>query len=634
MSLVISCSQENTNSELANNQTQTSFEDAPQWSKEAIWYQIFPDIFRNGDRSNDPRSQDIVGSYPGYVPSGWKVADWGQDWYYVPDYYDEIRGKIDNDAGIEIKYFGQFQSLRHYGGDIQGIIDRLDYLDSLGVNALYINPLYDAPSNHNFDARNWRHIDINFGSDPDGDKAIIDSEVPDDPKTWKWTSGDKLFLKLIEEVHKRDMHLVMDYSWNHVGLEFWAWKDVIKNQQNSKYADWFWVDQFDDPSTPENEFQYPAWQDVVKTLVQVKETKFVRHIPESHFWEGNFVSEGIKNHIFAITKRWLDPNGDGDPSDGIDGYRLDVCAEVPLGFWHDYRKVVRGVNPNAYLVGETWFARYPDTMLDPEPSLRGDVFDGAMNYRWFKASREFFVHPDYAISPSAFVDSLNRITGNLRMQNNQAMMNTGATHDSPRLLTSVFNYKNRYKYGAMPSADNGYKINKPDEMAYQTARMILVNQFTYIGAPHIWQGEEMGSWGADFPDCRKPMMWPEIEFEDEKAHPFGIERPVDKVEMNRDVFEFYQKLIQLRKTNPVLIYGEIEYILADDENQVLAYSRYDENNEAIIVFNTSAEPKEITLDSKHTENYKDFFGNTAIKQNGKTIQLKLAGRSYAVLIKQ
>ncbi len=610
----------------------TSFEDAPNWAKEAIWYQIYPDIFRNGDKSNDPRPQDILGSYPGHIPAEWKVADWGTDWYEVPKYYDEIKGKIDS-QGHEIKYFGQFQSLRHYGGDIQGIIDKLAYLDSLGVNALYIQPLYDAPSNHNFDARNWRHIDINFGPDPNGDKAIIENEIPDNPSTWQWTAGDKLFLKLIAEVHKRSMRLIMDYSWNHVGTEFWAWKDVVENQQKSKYVDWFWVSAFDDPNTAQNEFRYPAWLEVVKTLIQVKETEYITHVPESHYWEGNFVSQDIKNHIFAITKRWLDPNGDGDPSDGIDGFRLDVCAEVPLGFWREYRKVVRDINPNAYLVGESWFSRYPDAMLDPEPTLRGDIFDGVMNYRWFKASREFFVHPNYAISATAFVDSLKRITANIRMQNNQAMMNTGATHDTPRLLTSVFNYKNKYKYGASPNAENTYKIYKPDEMAYQTARMILANQFTFIGAPHIWQGEEMGAWGADFPDCRKPMMWPEITFEDEEAHPFGIERPIDKVKMNKKVFDYYQKLIQLRKSSPVLIYGNVDYILADDKNQVLAYSRYYDNDEVIAIFNASAQEKEIELSTHQKGNIKDYFGNQSVKKEGKKVTLTLAGRSTAILIK-
>ncbi len=625
---ILSCAPQNTREE--STPTVTKFSDVPAWSKEAIWYQIYPDIFRNGDPSNDPRKEDIVGSYPGHIPSDWHVTDWTQDWYQLNDYNEEIRGKTDLD-GNPIQHWGQFNSLRHYGGDIQGIIDQIDYLDSLGVTALYINPLYDGPSNHNFDARNWRHIDINFGPDPDGDKAIMETETADDPNTWQWTTGDKLFLKLIDELHKRGIRIVMDYSWNHVGIKFWAWKDVIENQEGSKYADWFWVNRFDDPDTPENEFDYPAWLEIVRSLVQVKETEYVTHVPESHYWEGNFTSEKIKKHIFEVTRRWLDPNGDGDPSDGIDGYRLDVCAEVPLGFWRDYRKVVRDINPDAYLVGESWFGRYPDTMLDPEPALKGDVFDGVMNYRWFKASREFFVHPDYAIPATAFVDSLTRITSNIRQQNNLAMMNTGATHDSPRLLTSVFNYQNKYKYLAMPTAENDYKIHKPDAQAHQTAKLILAQQFTYIGAPHIWQGEEMGMWGADFPDCRKPMLWPEFDFDAERAHPIGRERPVDEVKLNQEVFDYYQKLITMRKNNSVLAHGEIEYLLADDDKQVVAYSRYNDTEEVIAVFNASTQSQRIDVSKRFNKEYTDLLNGLTVGLTEGSVNLTLPARSAAIL---
>ncbi|MDC6367315.1 MULTISPECIES: alpha-amylase family glycosyl hydrolase [Flavobacteriaceae] len=609
----------------------TAFEDVPNWAKEAIWYQIYPDIFRNGDKGNDPKAENIVGYYPGPVPSNWEITDWGMDWYNLQEWNEEIRGMTDIE-GYEIQHFGQFNQLRYYGGDIQGIIDKLDYLKNLGINGLYINPLYDAPSSHNFDARNWRHIDINFGPKPVDDLKIMAKETPDDPSTWQFTNADQLFLKLIEEVHKRDMKLIMDYSWNHVGLEFWAWKAVLKNQEQSKYKDWFWINTFDDPNTPENELDYPKWLESVKHLVQVKETEYVTHIPESHYWEGNLASESLKQHIFNIARRWLDPNGDGDPSDGIDGYRLDVYAEIPLGFWRDYRKVVREVNPNAYIVGEAWFKRFPHSMLDPEPTLRGDIADGVMNYRWYKTAREFFIHPDKGIAPTEFRDSLERITKNIRPQNLRAMMNTASTHDSPRLLSSVFNHQYPYKVNQNPNAENGYKVYKPDAQAYETAKLILVNQFTFLGAPHIWQGEELGMWGGDFPDCRKPMVWDDIQFEDEKTHPYGVERPVNKVEANKEVFGFYQNLIELRKNNPVLVYGDIAYIHADDQKKTFAYRRFNDTQEVIVVFNTSSTAQKIKLEAKYSGDVYDFFKNQTVQKNSKKIQLELPARSSAVLI--
>lgn len=609
----------------------TAFENVPNWAKQAIWYQIYPDIFRNGDKNNDPKAENITGYYPGHVPTNWEITDWGMDWYNLQEWNEEIRGMIDIE-GYEIQHFNQFNQLRYYGGDLQGIIDKLDYLLELGVNALYINPVYDAPSSHNFDARNWRHIDINFGPNPEADLKIIAQETPDDPSTWQFTHADQLFLKLIDEVHKRDMKLIMDYSWNHVGLEFWAWQDILKNQEKSKYKDWFWINTFDDPNTPENELDYPRWLESVKHLVQVKETEYVTHVPESHYWEGNLSSESLKQHIFNITRRWLDPNGDGDPSDGIDGYRLDVYAEVPLGFWRDFRRVVREVNANAYIVGEAWFRRFPHAMLDPEPTLRGDIADGVMNYRWYKAAREFFIHPDKAISPTEYRDSLIRITKNIRTQNLSGMMNTASTHDTPRLLSSIFNHQSPYKFNQNPNAENGYKVHKPDAQAHETAKLILVNQFTFLGAPHIWQGEELGMWGADFPDCRKPMIWDDIQFEDEKKHPNGLERPVNKVEANKEVFDFYKNLIELRKNNPVLVYGGIEYIHVDNEKKTFAYSRYNDTQEVIVVFNTSSNTQKIKLEAKYSGEVYDFFKNHIVQKNYKKIQLELPARSSAVLI--
>ena len=161
---------------------------------------------------------------------------------------------------------------RRYGGDIQGLLDRLDYLKELGVTALYINPINDAPSLHKYDARNYRHIDRNFGPDPDGDAAIMAEENPVDPDTWQWTSSDRLFLELVAAVHERGMRIILDYSWNHTGITFWAWKDILENQAASPYADWYEIVQFDDPDTEENEFEYQGWAGV-STLPNLKKSR-------------------------------------------------------------------------------------------------------------------------------------------------------------------------------------------------------------------------------------------------------------------------------------------------------------------------------------------------------------------------
>ena len=245
-------------------------------------------------------------------------------------------------------YRYQFQ-LRRYGGDIQGIIDKLDYLKDLGIDAIYLNPVFESPSSHKYGAKYFHHIDNNFGPDPKGDEFIWESEDPTDPSTWKWTSADNLFLKLIQEVHNRDMKIIIDGVFNHVGIPFWALQDVAKNGEKSSYKDWFDIISFDDPGTPENEFDYVGWYGI-KDLAEFKENEN-GPIPE------------IKDHIFAIVQRWMDPNNDGDPSDGIDGWRLDVAELVNINFWKEFNGWVNKINPDAYITGEVWWEAVSYTHL-------------------------------------------------------------------------------------------------------------------------------------------------------------------------------------------------------------------------------------------------------------------------------
>ncbi|PWE00588.1 alpha-amylase family glycosyl hydrolase [Marinilabilia rubra] len=613
--------------------TRTAYENPPEWAKEAIWYQIYADRFRNGDPNNDPTPEDLKGAYPGFVPESWTITPWTQDWYKHDPHFKDLIGKVDM-AGDTMKVFPMFSRLRRYGGDLQGVMDKIDYLDSLGITAIYFNPLCEGPSEHNFDASAWRHIDNNFGPTPREDLEIMDSEEPDDPTTWKMTGADKMFVELVAKLHERGIRVILDYSWNHTGIEFWAWKDILKKQARSEYKDWYWIKKFDDPRTPENEFEYEGWFGV-KDLPEIKET--VYHPIENgviKFFEGNIFSEDAKNHIFNVTRKWLDPNGDGDPSDGIDGYRLDVASEVPLGFWRDFREVVREVNPDAYLVGEVWFELWPDRMQDPQPVLEGDIFDGVMNYRLYKSARHFFAKAPYEIPPSEFVDSINSFYSNLRPQNSRAMMNVVSSHDSPRLATSLFNDNSKYNYYADPVGNPDYKINKPDAETYEKVKLLLAFQYTFLGAPHIWAGDEMGMWGAMMGDTRKPLIWKDYDFEPETIDPRGYDRKPDEVKFNDELFAHYQKLIRIRKENPVLSHGEIDYEVVDDENKILVYSRYDGKNEVIAAFNVSNEAKTIEIPLKYNGEYTELLKRYNFSQNNKMITMKLPAGQAVIISKQ
>ena len=602
-----------------------SLASVPSWAKEAIWYQIFVERFRNGDTANDPTPADMYGSYPDKIPAKWKITRWGHDWYSHEPWLDSVK----------VKGFNSKIQARRYGGDLQGVLDKMDYIQSLGVTAIYFNPLNDSPSLHKYDARNYTHIDRNFGPDPRGDAAIMDSEVHDDPATWKWTSADLLFLKIIKEFHKRGIRVIMDYSWNHTGKTFWALTDIRKNGKESKYADWYTITHFNDPENKEDKLSYEGWggnnpyMPVLKKDIIPPENKVMP-------FEGNFHSESLKQHIFNVTRRWLDPDRDGNPSDGVDGFRLDVAGEIPMGFWREYRKVVKSVNPEAYLVGEIWWLEWPDKLLNPKIYLEGDQFDAIMNYRWFRIARGFFGQAEPVLTSTGFVKEISRIDTGIRNGNLQAMMNVASTHDSPRLATSLYN-KTMDKFKAKPSDNPDYKINKPDDLTRKEQILLLIHQFTFIGAPQIYYGEEVGMWGADDPDCRKPMIWDDIVYEDERAA-FDPKksRPVDIVRPDTALRTFYMRLCKMRKENPVLVYGDLSFSVADDQNMTLAYNRTMGNNEIVVVFNRSDKTQTIKVPVKINGEYLDVLsgGNKSILSSKNKIELNLEPLTAVVLKKK
>ena len=597
------------------------FDEPPGWAREAIWYQIFVERFRNGDPSNDPKPAFMQGAYPGYVPANWKVTPWNQDWYEQEDW-----------AKAEVGHFHKLAAARRFGGDLQGVLEKLDYLQDLGITAIYFNPLNDSPSLHKYDARNYRHIDRTFGPDPVGDSAIINAEDPVDPETWRWTAADRLFLKIIREVHRRNMRLIIDYSWNHTGITFWAWEDLKENQSKSRFRDWYDITSFDDPATPEDEFSYEGWLGV-KTLPELKKVNAVGK-RKGYAFEGDLQPE-VKAHVFNVTRRWLDPNADGDPSDGVDGFRLDVASHVPLGFWRDYRKFVRGINPGALLLGEAWWTKWPDQLMDPRPFLHGDVFDSVMHYQWYKPARQFFAQANGGLKPSGFVAEMNRVYAAYDRPLAQNLMNLVASHDSPRFATS-FQNKQQYKYRMGARGNPELDVGPPNENTIREMRMMLMHQFTFISAPHIWNGDERGMWGGDDPDCRKPIIWEGIDHRPQVFGPNGKQAKPTAVKSNLELLEYYRTLIALRKQRRELVDGELEFIQANDNDMILVYRRKLESRETIIAFNLSGEVKEVRL--KGVSRLKSKIlgesnpGSVAdLQQDGRAIQFELASDSGVVL---
>lgn len=585
--------------------TKTKITDPPKWASEVVWYQIFVERFSNGDTTNDPTSATIsvsTSSFP--VPTDWKITPWSQDWYQQESW-----------AQKSGKPFRETLQHRRYGGDLQGVLNKLDYLKDLGITAIYFNPLNDAPSLHKYDARNYHHIDVNFGPDPKGDIELMKTENPSDPSTWKWTSADKLFLKVVDEAHKRGMKVILDYSWNHTGVQFWAMQDIMKNGEKSAYKDWYEIVSFDDPKTPENEFQYKGWLNV-QSLPELRKVDVKHERVNGMPFEGN-VAPGPKQHIFDVTKRWLAP--DGDTAKGINGYRLDVADQIPMGFWRDYRNYVKSINPDAYLVGEIWWEKWPNRLMNPVPYNSGDAFDAVMFYQIYRPARDFFTGVNPGVSANELVDSLNFQWNRLSVPYRYGQMNVNATHDSPRLLTCFAN-PGKYKYHANPAEDPNYITGFPTEETYKRIRLYLIHQFTIPGSPSIWNGDELGMTGADDPDCRKPIWWPEMKFNDENRRNIQAgNKDYEKVGANLEHLAFYKSIISLRNHNKVLMDGEIEFLAS--KGKLLAYERKNNDDKLIVILNADTVEGTFALESG---SYVDLLTGKEIS-GGKLIVPSLTG---------
>lgn len=595
----------------ADKQTAAHLTDVPAWAKEAVWYQIFPERFRNGDPSNDPTVSDIIGSWPHETPPQWAPAVWTADWY-----------KLQPWEAIDDKGFYYHVQQRRYGGDVQGVIDKLDYLQSLGVNALYFNPLFESPSLHKYDATMYHHIDNNFGPDPAGDRMIWESENPADPSTWKWTSADRLFLRLVEEVHKRGMKIIIDGVFNHVGMTFWAFIDVRTNGEKSKYKHWFTIKQWDDPKTPENEFDYAGWYGV-------------RELPELREDENGLAAEP-REHVRSIVKRWMDPNGDGDPSDGIDGWRLDVAEMITMPFWREFRRWVREINPNAYLTGEVWWEDWNNNkMFNAAPWLRGDAFDAVMNYRWAREVCHFFIDKNNKIIASEFDRRLQTIRDDYRAEANSVLMNLLDSHDTDRLSSHIVNADAYYDKHVGVNDNRNYDVRKPNAREVQTQKLIALFQMTYLGAPMIYYGDEAGMWGADDPDCRKPMLWPDMSYENEASHPFSAKRPEDKNEFDNDLFQHYKTLIAIRNHYKALSLGNYKTLLANDANDTFAFLRSYKEEHAVVVINNkqSSQTVEVEVGEQLAERqWNNVLNPTPSPLAGKKLTVHLPPKSGIILV--
>ena len=554
------------------------------WTRGAIFYQIFPERFYNGNASNDPSPDKST-------PTA-KAHRWTSNWYalsdeektYSPDFWQNIYR-------------------RRYGGDLQGILEKLDYLQSLGVTAIYLNPIFEAPSAHKYDATMLHHVDVNFGNNPIEDLQLIAEEDFTDPRTWKWTSADLLFLKLIEEAHKRNIRIVIDGVFNHVGTTFPPFQDVVKHQERSRFKDWFEVLSFED-STAGKKFDYKGWWGH-KSLPELKRDSL------------NGLADAPKQYIFAITKRWTAPNG--DPSKGVDGWRLDAADDLPHSFWKEWRTFVKSIKPNTFLVGEIW--------KNAKDWMQGDEFDAVMNYQFAVFTHQLFVQK--VLKPSEFKLKIEELLASYPDSANYTLLNLYDSHDTERLPSRIVNPNRHFDYYAGLRANKDYQLRPPNQEEYRLQKLLMLFQFTYIGSPTIYYGTEAGMWGADDPDCRKPMVWKEFQYDDENAELITGKSKPFKIAFNEQVYRDYKTLIDLHHRHRALKYGSFKFLIADDEKTLIAFERAFEGEKIITLINASdtAQTVELKFSNKLTNL---LTQQTFESKNGRVI-LEVARKSGMIL---
>lgn len=498
----------------------------PDWAKDAIWYQIFPERFRNGAPQSDPRPEDFGGER---IP-GWRVSPWGMEWY----------GRDAWELPKKHNFWGTVFD-RRFGGDLVGVRDQLPYLQSLGINAIYLNPVFWAASLHKYDATGYHHIDPAFGPDRAGDlAALAAAHETADPATWIWTSADRFFLELVADCHARGIRIILDGVFNHSGTRYFAFQDLKKNGRASPYADWYQIKQWHADGT----FDYASW-DGTGSLPNFGRTN-------------DTLNPGIKQYIFDATRRWMDPSGQGRPAEGIDGWRLDVAYCVPHGFWREWHAHVRSLNPEAYTTGE---------IVGPAQDwIRPDEFSAVMNYEWTYPTLAFFTTNPAFIGAAEFRARIDTLHARHTPGTALIMQNLLDSHDTGRVLTLFesacppFTTWDPY-FNWPKAADNpALKTHQPGPDAKQALKLAAAWQFAGPGAPMLYYGTEVGMWGGNDPCDRQPMLWSDLAYEDETQ---GFRGPLPAPSPRRpdlDLFAFYQRLIALRKQEPALRRGAFRWL--------------------------------------------------------------------------
>jgi len=404
----------------------------PEWAKNKVVYQIFPSRFATSQEVSE------------------------EVWYQAP---------IGHQADLK--------------GDLRGIINHLEHLEELGVDIIYMTPIFQSPSSHKYNTVDYYKIDPSFGTEDD-------------------------IKELVDKAHALGMYVIMDAVFNHTGTDFFAFRDVLEKQADSRYVDWYYIDSF------------PLDMQWGKKP-NFKTFSYFPGMPKL-----NLQNDEVAEYCIGVGRYWMEKCH-------IDGWRLDVGDEVSHKFWRRFRKAMKEVNPDALIIGEVW--HHAEDFLD------GEEWDTVMNYPFCFAVENLIANE--SITVSQFLGQMGYLEGNLHSRIYPLLWNLIDSHDFSRFMYRCGEHVERFKLG-------------------------VGLQLLWPGMPFIYYGDEYGMTGGADPDCRRGMVW-------------------DAKYQNKGVYEWYRKLIQIRKKYPVLTEGRTKDVYSDDENGVFAIIKEKDGQEMILL---------------------------------------------------
>lgn len=506
----------------------------PKWAKGAVMYQIYVDRFCNGDSTNDVLTNEYL-----YIN---KPVNRVEDWDRYP-------------AQMDVREF--------YGGDLQGVLDKMDYLQNLGVEVIYFNPLFVSPSNHKYDIQDYDYIDPHFGRIVVDEGELLPEQNQQNSEATRYISrvtnlanleaSNELFIRVVEEAHRRGMRVILDGVFNHCG-SFNKWMDRERIYENAKgyekgayvsadspYRDYF---QFHDQNQWPYNGSYDGWWG--------HDT-----LPKLNYEN----SQKLTEYVLAIARKWVSPPYNAD------GWRLDVAADLGHSqdfnhhFWQEFRRAVKEANPDAIILAE----HYGNT----RDWLQGNEWDTVMNYdafmepvTWFltgmeKHSDDF--REDLLGNAESFWGAMQHHTASFSMPSWQVAMNELSNHDHSRFLT-----RTNHKVGRISTMGSEAANRDVNKAVFMEAVMM---QMTWMGAPTIYYGDEAGVCGFTDPDSRR-------------TYPWGHE--------DKELVAFHRDIIRLRRENNELRTGSLKYL--DSDYNYLAYGRFHRGGQCLILVNNNDHP--------------------------------------------